>query len=516
MPLMATRIIRLRPAVLPAFAALATAIGQGCVKFYRLSENTYLLHAIGPSYPSLDSDWLLGTADAFPAFSALVRLSFHLAGEVGLVLLTIGISFIGFLAIAALSFVILSDLHDEVQLRWLVSAVVLTAGFLPPFMRHFAPHWLRYVSTFQGLGEQQVLEFPGILLPSDMGVLLLGSAALVVLAVRTSCVWLWLGSAGLAVAACTFHASYLAPLGVALIAMAVADMVTGAGRVRLFGYLATGVCAVGALLITNPVALAATNGVAEAQDYLSFQRIPHHTLISEWEIVSTLMICVIVVLGALLSKQLLHSWWLAVAMVVSLAMSLVAAATVQLTRSAAIASVFPWRISVILVPVAFTIILSYLGLRLACAVPMAQSALKAFTVLGAFAAICFGVYTTSAEMSGGDSPLVEALRAAPPRGTGLIPIALMDVRLNARVPVFVDWKSHPYRADEFSEWARRVALSRLAEAKPETACGLVDRESLDWAVMRRGFVPDCFSSWSQRPIGEYTLLIRPTVTDEAE
>ncbi len=131
MPLMATRIIRLRPAVLPAFAALATAIGQGCVKFYRLSENTYLLHAIGPSYPSLDSDWLLGTADAFPAFSALVRLSFHLAGEVGLVLLTIGISFIGFLAIAALSFVILSDLHDEVQLRWLVSAVVLTAGFLP-------------------------------------------------------------------------------------------------------------------------------------------------------------------------------------------------------------------------------------------------------------------------------------------------------------------------------------------------------------------------------------------------
>ena len=37
---------------------------------------------------------------------------------------------------------------------------------------------------------------------------------------------------------------------------------------------------------------------------------------------------------------------------------------------------------------------------------------------------------------------------------------LVDIRLNAKVPVFVDHKSHPYKAEEVIEWYDRVNLAQ--------------------------------------------------------
>jgi hypothetical protein len=44
--------------------------------------------------------------------------------------------------------------------------------------------------------------------------------------------------------------------------------------------------------------------------------------------------------------------------------------------------------------------------------------------------------------------------------TYLIPLNFEDFRLAAGVPVFVDWKSHPYRDSELLEWYERVRLAR--------------------------------------------------------
>lgn len=48
---------------------------------------------------------------------------------------------------------------------------------------------------------------------------------------------------------------------------------------------------------------------------------------------------------------------------------------------------------------------------------------------------------------------------AAPGHTYLVPLGFRGFRLETGEPIFVDWKSHPYRDDEFVEWFKRVKLT---------------------------------------------------------
>ena len=41
----------------------------------------------------------------------------------------------------------------------------------------------------------------------------------------------------------------------------------------------------------------------------------------------------------------------------------------------------------------------------------------------------------------------------------LIPTNLQKIRLNSGLPIFVDWKTIPFRSDEVIEWYERIKLS---------------------------------------------------------
>src|SRR5215203_4479563 len=66
--------------VMPMAAVLVASAGVGFGRPFRSNQNSYLLHAVGPSLSSLRDDWLLHTTDPLPIFTAVARLASDRAG----------------------------------------------------------------------------------------------------------------------------------------------------------------------------------------------------------------------------------------------------------------------------------------------------------------------------------------------------------------------------------------------------------------------------------------------------
>jgi hypothetical protein len=195
-------------------------------------------------------------------------------------------------------------------------------------------------------------------------------------------------------------------------------------------------------------------------------------------------------------------------MTLAVVLSLVAAALVELTRSVTLASVFPWRVSVVLVPLAFVIVATT-GAGVLVRVLDRRAVLGFVAALGVFA-VWTGAHVSRESRAEAPSPAVELLRATSPDGVGLIPLGYENVRLNARLPVYVDWKTHPYDRAELAEWVRRVESVRAIRSDPTRLCDLVEREAIDWVVVGEGWNVACLERWRRIERDGVRLLIRPS------
>ena len=84
--------------------------------------------------------------------------------------------------------------------------------------------------------------------------------------------------------------------------------------------------------------------------------------------------------------------------------------------------------------------------------------------------------------------------AARPTGVGMVPLAAQNVRGNAGVAVYVDWKSPPYAGDGLGLWWERYDQVAGFERDPEAFCvGDWGRE-IDWALLTVD-PPSCMADW---------------------
>ncbi|HEY1189438.1 MAG TPA: DUF6798 domain-containing protein [Gemmata sp.] len=454
--------------------ALAFALAYTQSPLYYSNQNQYLLHGAAlAGRGHLASDWLANTRDPTPLFSLLVAGAFRVQPDL----------------LQVAYFVLLMSYFLAV--RWLVAAVPGTPDtraarvtFAALFTAAHAA-LLRWASVqvtgtdypwyFQAGVASQYLLGTGIQ-PSAFGVLL-------VWAVAAFANGRPVRACALAASACWFHSTYLLPSG-----LLVAGFVCASPRDRRTALLGGAV----ALAVVAPV-IAFTvwrfdpfaPGTHRALDILADTRIPHHCRPARWfDLVAGLQL-VWVALGLLLVRRTAFGRSLALAAGGGAALTAVQLAV----PSDGLALAFPWRISVLLVPVATAVIVAK---GLACWSPPKRSEPAALALLGALVAggivvtVCGLGYRTVDESAlyefvgrtagpgdvyliPTDFPKVASGRGAvsntfapPPRakeGTNQIPVDLQRFRLATGARLYVDFKSVPYAASEVEEWHRRMVLA---------------------------------------------------------
>jgi hypothetical protein len=499
------RYVRLEAVLLAAAFALAHTQSP----LYYSNQNQYLLHGLAAGgLGHLNDDWLANTRDPTPVFSWLVAAGYRTLGE---------------WSFQAAYFLLLMGYFLSV--RWLVRALSGT-----PDTRAFRLAWaalftaahaaiLRVASVelagvdypwyFQaGLASQYLLG-PG-LQPSAFGVLLVAGLAAFANGRPVLAAGLFAGSA-------VFHSTYLLPAGLFTLGALVALW-----RERRFK---TVVVAGGtALVVVAPVIAYTLANFAPttpklfgtAQWLLADVRIPHHAVVSRWfDAVAGCQVAWMV-LGIVLARRTPLFPLLAVPAAGGLVLTLLQVATGNDT----LALLFPWRVSVVLVPVATALVAAKLVAR----IPPGRAAWVAGVALAALAvggvvvmAAGLGYRTSDDEdalysfvreaAKSGDVyllpvqfPAVGTGRGAvsntftpPPRpkpGSNQIPVDLLRFRLHTGTPVYVDFKSVPYADAEVLEWYRRMRRVQEWYANPDWDSPAVReglrREGVTHVVVPRG------------------------------
>jgi hypothetical protein len=466
------------------FWAIVFAICYTQAPLYYSNQNQYFLHgAAQAGLGLLDHDWLSTTADPTPVFTAVIRLTFQHVGPWAFYIyygLLLGLYFLSLVRIATLVFPQLDDLR--VRVVFITGLLLVHSAAARLFCALcLGSDYLWYVQA--GLAGQYVLG--PVFQPSAFGVLLILSITFFVeerplLATLTAAL------------AADFHATYLPAAATLVLAYLVPLLVKRRFRsAALIGALAWIV--VLPVVVYNLVVFQPSSPEAfqDAQILLAHFRIPHHAQPIAWFDASSFL----QLAGICGAAWLMRKSVLAPIFGVSLAVLGVLTLVQIFGDSDTLALLFPWRLSVYLVPLSTMVLLArltifvmnrewaqgpgttryiFIGSAVVVAVLVMAGGCIQWTHTGfnfsedgvplmahvRSDAIAGDVYLLPTElptktMSNG-SPMSLANRPpSPERAMG----SLQFFRLGAQAPIYVDFKSIPYKDSDVEEWYRRLLVT---------------------------------------------------------
>ena len=462
---------------------------------YYSNQNQYFLHGFTKAKLGyLEKDWLGNTTDPTPLFSGLVCLSITWLNEnifyiyyailQGIFLSCAwmifhrkakAISFdIGHYALFSAIFILI----NSAALRWLSYRL----------FGHDYPWFLQ-----SGVAGQYILG--AMFQPSNFGVFLLLGLSLFLIEKHISAT-VFTCLAGI------LHTTYL--LSGAFIILGFQLYLVLDGKLKkavLIGLLAL-------ILVAPSVIYAATNfqpstseGFKEAQEFLVKFRLPHHCLPGLWlDWIAYLQIVWIMFSIFLLRNQK----ELTVILVPFLLGALLTVLQVT-TQSNTLALLFPWRISAVLVPLATMVILAESMVLLNPFISNLKALLPSIIVMVTLAllGIAIPALKVGFVINETENAILAHIKtnktvddlylipvnvpnlAATTRGSlssdfkpigkkttdsRIVPIDMQRFRLYAQAPLFIDFKSIPYKDEDVLEWHRRLLLAqnwqkRLLESK---------------------------------------------------
>jgi hypothetical protein len=461
------------------FWSLLFSIAYTQPRLYYSNQHQYFLHGLATAGEGfLSRDWLANTADPAPTFSAVVAYTYYY-GYSWFFYLYYTIILGAYLYALAGIFDALSDgkMSPRARLAFLTSILVLHCGLLRwGSAQTFGVDYPWYFQA--GLANQYILGAG--LQPSVFGVFLLLSVA-AFLNRRLYLAATWAGLAGV------MHSTYL--LSAAFLTLSYLYLLLRERRRRDAAFFA-----LWTLLVVSPVvaynlatfAPSSREAFAEAQRLLAHLRIPHHTQIDRWLDGIAWMQFAWILAAMFLVRRNPLLIILSVCFSLSLALTLLQAATGNDT----LALLFPWRTSSVLVPLATAIVLAQIVNRLAfcwtATSTIANVVIVVICVLGGASITYFGLgYRTNEQelklltyirenKSEGDLYLLPvelpnlssgkrgaaSLNFTPPpqRNTQKqnISVDLQQFRLFTGAPIYIDFKSIPYKDVEVLEWHERL------------------------------------------------------------
>ncbi|MCX7701788.1 MAG: hypothetical protein N2039_13000 [Gemmataceae bacterium] len=451
---------------------------------YYSNQNQYFLHGLAwAGHGFLRLDWLANTADPTPLFSLLVAGAYRFPGEwmfqAAYLLVLMGYAAIGWRVYRIVTG------QSPISPGGMIFLTFLT-------LCHWAP--LRLASA-HGLG----VDYPWYLQAGVAGQYILGpglqpsvAGVLLLLAMAVAAGGRLGTGVVVAAAACLIHSTYLLPAAFFTLACMIAAWPTGGVRsaVRLG---LTALAVVTPILVYDVFMFAPSDSetFAESQRILAHERIPHHAQISRWfDPIAALqyawIVVGIVVAGSGLLRRLMIS---------CLTLSLAFTGVQWITGSDSLALAFPWRTTAVLVPLATMIVLARWSTKLAGKLSASRG-----RAIGSYSLVVMaagGLFVMSGRLGYRESkeelPLLDfvktharpgevylipveiprhdkAKRGAvsttftpPPRRDrehGLISVDLQRFRLYTGAPIYVDFKSIPYKDVEVVEWWQRLKWVR--------------------------------------------------------
>jgi hypothetical protein len=436
-------------------AVFALAYGQS--PLFTSNQNQYFLHGMAKAgIGQLASDWLANTVDPTPLFSWVVLVTigrlaaplFYL--EYGLLLALYFLSMRSLLMRAA-------ALRALQVPSWLVSLALVAMHAAPT--RIILGRLLGADAGFLlegGLAGQRLLG--SVFQPSSFGVFLILSLALFLAGRR----YLAIASA---VAAATFHPTYLLSAGVLTLAYLWIQVrmerdVRGALQMGGFALLLV----LPSLLTTERIHRPTSPGVwAQAAQLLVEERIPQHALVGEWFGPLSLLTIIWIIAGVWLARgDRLFPVLLAGALA-----GAVLSVIQWASGSLRLALLFPWRVSAWLAPLGTGLIL--VEVILPWLIQRADNSRRLALTLGrltpilalllSVAGVARTVLLFHARQTDSSADMFNAVRSQLGPGQHyLIPPKLQRFRLETGAPAFVDFKSIPYRDTEVLEWNERLRL----------------------------------------------------------
>lgn len=450
---------------------------------YSSNQNQYFLHGLANAGVGfLNLDWLSQTVDPDPVFTALVSGTIRVLSENAFYFLYMAILAIyGFSILGIGSYVYDFGNLSTKYLFYFALFTMWYSGLLASLLSIMPALWR--VAPFLdpnglltwGVARQYVLGH--FFQPSTFGVFLLLS------------IYFFLHNKPFVAVACLaiaaiFHPVYLlsaAALTCTYVAVIVAKDKNNK-KALLLGTIA--------LVLVTPIlayiylnfAPTSADIFARAQSILVDYRIPNHAQVTSWFGKDAVFQITIVALSIYLVR---HTKLFPVLLVLFLTAAILTAVQV-LTGNKSLALLFPWRVSVILVPIASSVILAsivsfafqIIGKPISRIVRPLQAAILAVIIILGFV----GVRRTIALLNTPRAGLTASSRFVAStfqRGSlYLIPPDIDEFRLAARVPIWIDYKSIPYKDTELVEWFNRVEIATdFYASSGDKACSILKSTS---------------------------------------
>jgi hypothetical protein len=449
---------------------------------YTSNQNHYFLHGLAQSgVGNLQEDWLVDSPDPMPVFSALVCLSIATTGQSAwfyiFYALIMGVYFVSMLSIIEKTFPQRPPDSGWLHPQWLVYIslflLIHSAAWRFALSRSLGPNWIYLVED--GVADQRLLGT--VFQPSVFGVLLVASIACFLKSRPTQ-------AALCAALAAIFHPTYLLSAAILVAIYILLNLhqtikeAKNHGQQNRYWSRVTSVLLPGfiALAITIPILVYVmaffSNSPAqyslEANRILAEYRIPHHASAQEWFDSSAIVKIVIFILALFITRKTRLFAVLLLAGIVTTILTIFQI----VSDNQALALLFPWRSSIFLIPISSVIILAW-GVqagfhRLETLPQITQNRARNHLLLSAallvFILIGVGVVRTRLDFQRQQLAVENSLYsyANSHSASGqvyLIPIKMQDFRLRSGVPVYVDFKSHPYYSADVIEWRRRLKLA---------------------------------------------------------
>ncbi len=422
------------------------------------NQNQYFLHGLARAgWGYLRDDWLANTLDPTPVFSALIEWSYRLSGWPP-------IYYLYFVALAGVYLFSAMSIAGQVFIppwqkatRWIFLAAFIgthAAALRAVLVRLLGSEWAYLLDG--GVAGQRLLG--DVFQPSMFGVLLLLSSALFL---RRK----YVGAALALALAATFHPTYL--FSGAMITLTYMGLIwreegdlrraLGIGLLTLAAVLPT---ALYAYLIFRP---SSAMTLARARELMVTFRIPHHALPSNWADATTLVKTGLILAAIGVTRRGRLFWLLTIPFALGATLTLAQIAT----GSYSLALLFPWRISAWLVPLALTALLGWAVQRIEARYALwlanhetgiRRGAVALIALLALGGALIFGVNLKQKNENPAQTMMDFVRQNRAPGQVYVIPLDMQDFRLETGVPVYVEFKSIPYRDVEVLEWFRRVSL----------------------------------------------------------